>query len=209
MRFKATIKGFGGLEKQFVSASEDMAQVVANEVDAAAQEWVSLAARDAPKDTGQLTGEIIYKTLGPFDKEIIANKEYAPFMEFGTKGKYRAIPGTEGIAAQFKGSNLGTGKMFQAILRWVRRKGIGGRFSVKTRKRQGTKIVQFAEDYAAAWPIFLSILRNGVYPHPFFFKQQEIVWPQMVTRIEQQLKSKTKVSIILPSDIKRPKIITV
>lgn len=209
MRFKATITGLNGLQKEFASMSEDMEQIVADELNTAAQEWVAFAVRDAPKDTDMLTGEILYKTLGPLSKEIVANKEYAPFMEFGTKGKYRPIPGTETIAAQFRGSRMGTGKMFQAILRWVRRKGMGGRFSVKTRKRQGTKLTQYAEDYAAAWPIFLSILRNGVRPHPFFFKQQEIVWPNMVAAIERQLKSRTKVSVIAAGDIKRPRIITI
>lgn len=209
MRFTATITGLGGLQRQFVSASEDMAQIVADELAAGAQEWVSLAAKDAPKDTGQLTGEITVNTMGPFSKEIVANKIYAPFMEFGTKGKYLPIPGTEAIAARFKGFKGTPGKMFQFILLWVRRKGIGGRFSVKTRKRVGSKINQFAEDYAVAWPIFLSILKNGVNPHPFFFKQKEIVWPEMIRNIEKRLKAKTKVSIILPGEVMRPKIITV
>ena len=55
----------------------------------------------------------------------------------------------------------------------------------------------------------MSILKNGVTPHPFFFKQQETVWPEMIRRIEAKLKSEMKVSVILPGDIRRPKIVTV
>lgn len=209
MRFTATITGLNGLEKRFVSTSEDIESIVAGELYAGAQEWVNLAVKDAPRDTGQLVGEIRFEKLSLLEMEIQANKEYAPFMEFGTKGKYRAIPGTEAIAAKFKGFKGTPGKMFKFILMWVHRKGIGGRFSVKTRKRVGSKINQFAEDYTAAWPIFLSILRNGVNPHPFFFKQQHVVWPEMIRKMERRLAKKTKVSIVLPNEVLRPKIITI
>lgn len=209
MRFTATITGLNGLEKRFVSATEDIEVIVINELDAGCQEWVSLSSRDAPKDTGQLTGEIRFEKIATLQREVQANKEYAPFMEFGTKGKYRAIPGTEAIAAKFKGTGTSQGKMFQFILAWTRRKGIAGRFSVKTRKRVGSKGTQQKEDLSAAWPIFLSILRNGVNPHPFFFKQQHIVWPEMIRKMERRLAKKTKVSIVMPNEVLRPKIITI
>lgn len=209
MRFTATITGLNGLEKRFVSATEDIEAIVAGELNAGSQEWVNLAARDAPRDTMQLVGEIRFENLSLLQKEIQANKEYAPFMEFGTKGKYRAIPGTEAIAAKFKGFKGSQGKMFQFILAWTRRKGIAGRFSVKTRKRIGSKGTQQGEDLSAAWPIFLSILRNGVNPHPFFFKQQHIVWPEMIRKMERRLHKKTKVSIVMPNEVLRPNIITI
>lgn len=209
MRFTATITGLNGLQKQFVSATEDIEVIVRDELDAGCQQWVDGAAKDAPKDSGQLIGEIRFDRIEILLREIQANKHYAPYMEFGTKGKYLPIPGTEAIAAKFKGSGIGQGKMFQFILAWVRRKGIGGRFSVKTRKRVGGKATQQAEDTSAAWPIYLSILRNGVNPHPFFFKQQHIVWPQMIRNIERRLAKKTKVAIVLPGEVMRPKIVTI
>lgn len=209
MKFTATIKGLSGFEQQFISAAEDIKSVVSNEVFAAAQQFVSGAIRDAPKDTGFLAGSIKF-LQNELVAEIQASSEYAPFMEFGTKGKYRPIPGTEEIAAQFKGKSTGSFKdMIRMITEWVRRKGITGRFSVKTRRRVGSKAVQQSENLSAAWPIALSILRNGVTPHPFFFKQQEVVWPDMVKRVGSKLKSHLKVNVIMPGEIFRPKIITV
>lgn len=208
--FRASLKGLKGMQQQFASASKNLSKILSAEIQAGAADFVSGARRDVPIDQGALKGSISYYMDGEFDAVIVAQKFYAPFMEFGTKGKYQPIPGTEAIAAAFKGYKGGDFMdLMRMIVRWVARKGISGRFSVKTRKRVGNKIDRLAEDYAAAWPIAMSILKNGVTPHPFFFKQQDTVWPEMIRRIERKLKSEMKVSIILPGDIRRPKIVTV
>ena len=208
--FKVKLEGLNGLKAEFAAASKNVKTITDAELQAGAAEFVAGARRDAPIDQGALKGSISYYKEGELNYPIVAQKFYAPFMEFGTKGKYRPIPGTEAIAAAFKGYKGGD---FQTLLRmiaaWVKRKGIAGRFSVKTRRRVGSNSTQQAEDLSAAWPIAISILRNGVKPHPFFFKQQEVVWPKMVERIKRQLESSTKVSVILPGDIRRPKIVTI
>ena len=217
MKFKVQIKGLGELQKQIVTASEDVRKVCEQEVTAAGQDWVAGAVRDAPVDQGGLKGAISFKNTNTntaqsslIAVEIVAQKFYAPFVEFGTKGKYRPIPGTETIAEQFKGYKGGDiQEMLRMIVRWVRRKGITGTYSVKTRNRTGNKINQFAEDYSAAWPIVMSILKNGINPHPYFFKQADTVWPQMIKRMQAALEQKTKVSVIAPGDISRPKITTI
>jgi len=123
---------------------------------------------------------------------VFAQSAYAAYMEFGTKGNYRPVPGAEAVAAQFRGKGPGTFKeMVRAITEWVRRKGIAGRYSVKTRRRVGSKISQQAEDAAAAWPIIMSILKNGVKAHPYFFKQQGIVVPKIMKRINDRVKELT------------------
>lgn len=198
------------MKAQFTSAAKDLHEIVSSEVQAAGAEFAAGARRDAPVDQGALRGSISYYMDGDMNAVIVAQKFYAPFVEFGTKGKYKAIPGTEHIAAQFKGYKGGDFmELLRMIVRWVKRKGISGTYSVKTRRRTRSKINQLAEDYSAAWPIALSILRNGISPHPYFFKQQEVVWPAMITRIEKKLKERTKVSVILPGGIMRPKIITI
>lgn len=208
--FRASLKGLKGMQQQFASASKNLSKILSAEIQAGAADFVSGARRDVPIDQGALKGAISYYMDGEFDAVIVAQKFYAPFMEFGTKGKYQPIPGTEAIAAAFKGYKGGDFMdLLRMIVRWVARKGISGRYSVKTRKRVGNKIDRLAEDYSAAWPIALSILKNGVTPHPFFFKQQETVWPEMIRRIEAKLKSEMKVSVILPGDIRRPKIVTI
>ena len=208
--FKVTITGMAGLKAEFASMAKELPDIVSGELETMSQEWVKLAKTDAPADQGALRGAITYYPAGPMKYEIVAQKFYAPFMEFGTKGKYQPIPGTEAIAAEFKGYKGGDFmELLRMIVRWVKRKGITGTYSVKTRKRSGNKINQFAEDYSAAWPIAMSILKNGVNPHPFFFKQMHIVWPKMVRNVESRIAQVSKVKVELPSNVTRPQIVTI
>jgi hypothetical protein len=208
--FKVKVTGLAGLKAEFASMAKELPDIVSGELETMSQEWVKLAKTDAPADQGALRGSITYYPAGPMKYEIVAQKFYAPFMEFGTKGKYTPIPGTEAIAAEFKGYKGGDFmELLRMIVRWVKRKGITGTYSVKTRKRSGNKINQFAEDYSAAWPIAMSILKNGVNPHPFFFKQMHIVWPKMVRNVESRIAQVSKVKVELPSNVTRPQIVTI
>lgn len=207
--FKAKLTGLNGVKAEFASVTANLKEIVSTAQQEMAAEWVRNAKADAPIDQSTLKAEITWYQDGQ-NVAIVSNAFYSPFMEFGTKGKYRAIPGTESIAAQFKGYKGGDFmELLRAIVRWVARKGISGTYSVKTRKRLGSKVTKYAEDYAAAWPIAMSILRNGVTPHPFFFKQADIVWPRMIRNIENRIKQQSKVSVILPSGIQRPQITTI
>lgn len=210
--FKVSLKGLNDVKAQFESATKDLEMIVEEEVAAMAQDWVAGSIRDAPKDTGSagLSGAISFTPVQNLSTEIVAQKFYAPFMEFGTKGKYLPIPGTEKIAAQFKGYKGGSfSEMLKMIELWVARKGITGTYSVKTRARTGGKALINTQNKQAAFAIALSILKHGISPHPFFFKQQEIVWPAMIKRIKARIESKSKVSVIAPGDISHPKIITI
>ena len=208
--FKVKVTGLAGLKAEFASMAKELPDIVSGELETMSQEWVKLAKTDAPADQGALRGSITYYPAGPMKYEIVAQKFYAPFMEFGTKGKYQPIPGTEAIAAEFKGYKGGDFmELLRMIVRWVKRKGITGTYSVKTRRRTGNKINQFAEDYSAAWPIAMSILKNGVNPHPFFFKQMHIVWPKMVRNVESRIAQVSKVRVELPSNVTRPQIVTI
>lgn len=208
--FKVKVTGMADLKAEFASMAKELPDIVSGELETMSQEWVKLAKTDAPADQGALRGSITYYPAGPMKYEIVAQKFYAPFMEFGTKGKYQPIPGTESIAAEFKGYKGGDFmELLRMIVRWVKRKGITGTYSVKTRRRTGNKINQFAEDYSAAWPIAMSILKNGVNPHPFFFKQMHIVWPKMVRNVESRIAQVSKVKVELPSNVTRPQIVTI
>jgi hypothetical protein len=208
--FKATVKGFNNVSRQFASFARDLPAICDQELQQAAKDWVAGAKRDAPADQGALIQSINYRKVAVMQYNIAAQVFYAPFMEFGTKGKYQPIPGTESIAAQFKGMKGGDFMtLLRMIVRWVKRKGITGTYSVKTRRRTGNRINQLAEDYAAAWPIAMSILKNGISPHPYFFRQQHTVWPQMIRRIEQRLAARSKVSVTMPPGLSNPRIVTI
>jgi len=185
---KVEIEGFGALKTLFKELPSHIQDIADAEMEEGAREFVLNAKRDAPADVGRLRGAISYKKLSEADYEIFSQSAYAAYMEFGTKGNYRSIPGAEEVASKFHGKGEGTFKdMIRAIVNWVKRKGLAGRYSVKSKRRQGSKIDQLAEDYAAAWPIIMSILKHGVKPHPYFFKQQGIVIPKMMARINQKI----------------------
>lgn len=202
---KVKVTGLAEMKAEFASFAENLPVIVDGELVSMSQEWVKMAKQDSPADQSALRSAISYYKAGDLKYEVVAQKFYAPFMEFGTKGKYQPIPGTESIAAQFKGYKGGDFmELLRMILRWVHRKGITGTYSVKTRRRTGSKVNRYAEDYSAAWPIALSILKNGVRPHPYFFKQMGIVWPEFVRKVETRLSKNVKVQ--MPSDVRKPRI---
>ena len=205
--FKVKVSGFGDVKAQFLSASKDVSEVVDQEIESMAKEWVAGAKRDAPGDQGTLRNSISYLKTDT-GVEIVSNVFYSPFMEFGTKGKYQAIPGTEAIAAQFKGFKGGDfAQMLKFIKAWVKRKGIGAEVTKSGNPSKSQN--SLASQDRVAWVIAMSILKNGIKPHPFFFKQQEVVWPEMVRRVKARIESGQKVSVIMPGEVLRPRIITI
>lgn len=213
--FKVKVTGFKGVTAQFASANEKTKEIIEQEFTSMAKDWVAGAKRDAPKNMGGagLAGGISYYISGSNTAHgssggvvIVSNAFYSAFMEFGTKGKYLPIPGTENIAAQFKGYK-GTGSIYDAIRKWVKQKGIGATLTASGKPSKSKS--SLAAQETAIFLIARSILRYGVNPHPFFFKQQDIVWPQMVRRVKQRIEQGQKVTVIMPGDIMRPKIITI
>lgn len=149
---------------------------------------VNRAKRDAPVDMGRLKGGITAKKNGVANWSMVSQDERSPYLEFGTKGRYRPIPGID--ASQFKGTGgkAGGRGFFDNILKWVKRKGISGSYSVKSRKRVGKKLDQQLEDEQTAWAIYLSIMRHGIKAQPFFFKQAPIQEPQIMADFSQLVK---------------------
>jgi hypothetical protein len=163
-------RDIGRLLKKF----KGMGDTVAIEADAilrsAANSMENNAVRDVPVDEARLKGVISTKAHGKMNYEVVAPTKYAGYMEFGTKKKARIPAGLESIASQFRGPAGGTFKdLLKAITAWVKRKGISGTYSVKTKRRTGKKADRMIEDLAVAYPIAFSIAKNGVAPHQFFF----------------------------------------
>lgn len=155
-------------------------------VEANVREMVRNAQRDAPKDFGRLKGAITAKRIGTAHWEMVCDAAYAQYLEFGTKGNYKPIPGID--PSEFKSTGGQTGKgFFDSILAWVRRKGIAGTFSVKTRRRVGGKAERNVQDEKAAWAIYLSIKKHGIHAQPFFFKQGDKQEPLIQADIKSLL----------------------
>jgi hypothetical protein len=165
------IQGLKGVQKKIKNLPATLQKQIGGELNATVRDINSKQLRKLPVDEGGLKQQTGFKKLDDLQWELFSGKHYAPFMEFGTKSKARIPAELKDFASQFnlKGPKIGFDEFLRIITAWVRRKGIAGRFSVKTRRRVGSKATQAAEDSAAAYPIALSILRHGVKPHPFFF----------------------------------------
>jgi hypothetical protein len=122
--------------------------------------WAELCTTEAkiraPKDEGHLVGAINPK-FGKLTASTTVAVNYAAFPEFGTRKMAAAYVATlpadwQTYAAQFKGGGGSFGNFFETILAWVKRKGI---------------------EPAAAYPIAIKILRDGIKPHPYLFPAYE------------------------------------
>ena len=156
----------------------------------AARKWAQLAQQDAPRDQGRLAGEIKAVKVSALEAETVVNNQYAHIMEWGSKGRTKVPADLAAYASTFRGKPSGgdIDQFFLHIFEWVKRKGIAGRYSVKSRKRIGNRQEQDFETYDVAYMIMLSILKNGVKPHPFFFIQRPAVEKQLRDDLNQILK---------------------
>jgi len=175
---------------RIANAGKELQAKIGHEVQAAGYEYVKLAKRDLvaqSSDTGGLLNSTIVQPVDAMNIDVRVEKFYAAFIEFGTKGKYKAIPGTEEIAAKMRGYKRGNFKEFvKAIEAWVKRKGFAATYNIKTRRRRKDK-GEAERTEQAAWAIAISLARHGMKPKPFFFKQIPIVREKFQKRAKQIL----------------------
>lgn len=156
------LKGFDQLARKMKQLPSQVEKEVDAEIKFAGREWESGAKRDAPKDQGRLVNEIRAVHKGKMHTEIVANNEYAHIMEWGSKSRVSVPPELAGYASLFRGYPKGKNpKKF--IYEWCRRVGIP------------------PERW---WHVYRSIMRYGVRPKPFFFKQRSRVEPNLIKRLQ-------------------------
>jgi len=146
---------------------------------------VELAAKqNAPVDEGHLKGAI-FQEPSRLAVTVGCSVDYAAYLEFGTR-KFAAqyvssLPADwRQVAARAKGGRGGSfEEMVLRITEWVRRKGLGngfagkigvtGTYSVKSRRRTGSKDIQAQQNRQAAYAIALKILREGIPAQPYLY----------------------------------------
>jgi hypothetical protein len=188
--FKAKVTGLNKMLSTIDRLNAKAPEIVDNELTAGALEMAGIAKRRAPVDEGTLRNGIGADISKPFHKEFFSSVFWSAYMEFGTGTKTKIPAGYEDFARLYKGK-AGRGNIMQFFYRliaWVRRKGISGTYSVKTRRRTGNKKTQAQQDYEVAYLIMRSILKYGVNPQPFFIPAYEQTAPKIVDRIRKQLK---------------------
>jgi hypothetical protein len=188
--FKFDINGLDQLQKRLINMPNKIKKEVGAEIQDGARRINAKQLRLAPVDEGGIKQSTVTKKVSELEVDLTSSKRYTPFMEFGTKRRVRIPAELQEYASQFnlKGPNIGFDAFLKIITAWVRRKGIAGRFSVKTKRRLGSKSKQDQEDAGAAFPIALSILRHGVNPHPFFFQPYFDERATIVKNVEKVLK---------------------
>ena len=170
--FNITVRGVTQLQRRLGSIPAKLQKEVGGEIEDSARKINAKQLRAAPVDEGGIKQTTGFKKAKPLEYELFSGKHYAPFREFGTKSRAKIPAELQEYAKQFnlKGPNIGFDAFFQIILDWVHRKGIAGRFNIKSRRRLGSKNQQLSEDFEVAWPIALRLLKKGTYPQPYFFK---------------------------------------
>jgi len=172
---KANVIGLEQLQAKIQKATKETQTLVDAELEAAAMNFVGLAKKDLASqggDRGTLLRSISYSKTKDLQYTVSANVFYAPFIEFGTKGKFNPYPGTEEFASQYKGAKgSGTLRLIDAIKGWVKRK----------------RIATGKEVDRVAYLIARSIYKNGISPKPFFFKQITPVRNNLVQNVTRVL----------------------
>lgn len=183
------VGGLKELQKKFENVPAKTIKQVDVLLNAASNEFVNRAVQDAPIDESFLRQGISAKKNGEMNYEVVSAAPYSAYMEFGTKRRVSVPADLKDFAMQFKSKGGGTGEgFFEAIFGWVKRKKI--RFesaaTYKTGAKAGKNKLLSIEQ--TAYIIYHYLLLNGVRPHPFFFKQREVVAKTIEKGLESVMK---------------------
>lgn len=186
--FSIKVKGLEVVSRELKSLPAKLQAQVLGEIQLAAEEAKRNAVKEAPADTGKLRQSVVVTKGEGVSSTVSVQTFYAPYMEFGTKKKARVPSELAAYAARFKGSRPSpTGlKLNEAIYAWVKRKGIGGKMTKSGRVSRSAS--SQAQQKMAALFIARKIYRDGVEPHPFFFKNVFAARDKLIQRIIQLVK---------------------
>lgn len=168
---KIKVTGLDEAVKKMTQLPKIIQTEIKNELRASADEIKRSSQRDAPADQGGIRKSISVITKSELEYSVVVQNNYAAYMEFGTKSKAQVPAELTEYAKSFQGKGPSTGiSPIDALTAWVKRKGIAGTYSVKTRRRLGSAAVKADQDKSVAFLIWRKIKKYGVSPHPFFFK---------------------------------------
>lgn len=160
------------INKYFDDLTETALKYFAIDVKTAALLGETDAKLLAPKNLGTLRNSIKAKKIDEHSYYLTASAPYAGFVEFGTGGKVDIPKGFEKVALEWK--NAGKGSFedgLEAIKAWCRNKGI---------------------DEAAAYPIFISILNEGIEPRPYLIPAARYAATQLLSMLAESVKELQK-----------------
>lgn len=167
--FSFTVVGLDKLLNLFDQLPGRVKSELSQELEVTASEITDGAKSDAPHDENRLTNSISFSKTGETNFEVVAQTDYAGYVEFGTKRKAYIPPGLEEFASQFKGPGSGGTDPIIAIQAWAKRKaGISN-----------PRII---------FLITRNILQFGINAHPYFFKQLQPAEENLKPRLANIIK---------------------
>lgn len=185
--FSLKVQGLERLQQVFHKLPASVRNELKAELKITADEVRDAAKKEAPADEARLRQSITTKTSGPLGFQIVAQTAYAGYLEFGTKTKAVIPPGLQDVANSIKGPAPGQGNPLEALQKWVKRKGIAGIYSTKTRKLSRSK-KSLANIKQVAFLIWRHIRKYGIKPQPYFFKQVPPAEQKLKTRLVNFIK---------------------
>lgn len=176
MSLKLTIGNLDKVLSEVKSYPRQIEKIINNEFKVFGINTANEAKRLAPVNEGRLREGISDETSN-LRVRVGSDVDYAPYLEFGTKGFAAAYVGSlpadwQSFANEYKGEKGGTfADMLRSIKDWVRLKGIA----------TGKDVDQ------AAYRIAKSILIKGIRPHPFLFPAFEHQKEKLIKNLINQL----------------------
>lgn len=179
-----SFKGIGDLKKKINDFKKQVPKEIDAELRQGAEDIRADAVREAPFGAGGgLQRGIQKEKKGPLNWEVVSNAKYSGFVEFGTGGKVSIPAGLEEIAMEVKNAAV-TGTAEQAIeslTDWARLKKI----KIKSGKKTKSGKEKFLSYEETAKVLFIRIMKYGMAPHPFFFKQFDKHEKDIVRSVEK------------------------
>jgi hypothetical protein len=186
--FSIKVDGLDKVLNGFKSFPAKLQQQVKGELKLSAEEVKRNAVKDAPGDVGKLRQSIVVNHETGISSTVGVQVGYGGYIEWGTKKQARAPSEIAAYAARFRGKTVSaTGlTLNDAILAWVKRKGIGG---TKTKGGRTSKSKNsLVQQKQVAFLIARKIARDGIKPRPYFFKNVFAVRDKLVQQIRQLVK---------------------
>lgn len=104
--FSFKMEGLDKLQKKLDRLPKSLTAEIKGELEAGARTIERNAKTQVPVDTGRLKNAISMFQVGPITFEIVAQTNYAAYVEFGTGTKVNVPAGLEDYAIQFKGKGV-------------------------------------------------------------------------------------------------------
>ena len=190
--FALDISGIKEVQNAIKNIDTKASEGLSKELAASSLNIQKAAKRLAPGNFGKLRQSINVDISNDLFKSVFSSVGYAPYVEFGTKGRVFKIKGGgqvaseyHAFAAQYKGKGTGDYYDFlEAILLWVKRKKLAQKTNATTGRKSTKKSDLLKTAEAVAW----AILKKGVFAQPFMVPAYEMEKPKLIKRLRNLFK---------------------